>query len=112
MVQMASSLLRAQETHQFCFQFGLRPFADEKPLLPAREAAQQLDLRAFYAQSLPEDVDERVVRPALVWRRRHGNLQSAARLAHNGVAPGAWLSPDRENAAFDMFGNLNHEGSV
>jgi hypothetical protein len=105
MPETASSL---QQLRQPGFQVRLRPTTDEKSLLPAGEATQQVDLGAFHAQDVSKDFNERLIRLSFIGRGRDGNLESAAYFTHDAISAGAGLSPNYQDAAFGMFRHLNH----
>jgi cytosine/adenosine deaminase-related metal-dependent hydrolase len=108
MQKTASSLATLKEARQSGFQIRLGPTTDEKSLLPACEAAQQLDLRAFHSEDCSQNLNDGLIGLSLIWRRANSDFDSTAYLTRYAISAGARLSPNDQDAAFGMFRHVNH----
>src|SRR5262249_50091183 len=82
--------------------------ADQKPFVMARQAADQLALRALPSQHFAAQLDESLVRLPAIGRRSDGDFEGATVLAHDHVLAGAGLGTDRQDAAVGMCGDVDH----
>lgn len=92
-------------------EFGRRKVVNQKSLLAGGGAGEQLDLVAFQAQGVGQNVDDSFVGPASIRGGRYGDSKRTGVLVENGVAPGAWAGADGQDRALIVRLDVDHGAS-